>query len=116
LIERADATLDLHRVRARDAPKEIARFARTMQAAGALRVLIVHGKGLHSRSKSADAPASNPVDSDRQSGVLGSITIDALTEGPAAPYVQAFATALPSLGGTGAIIVALARRRPHSRH
>jgi DNA-nicking Smr family endonuclease len=88
-----DATLDLHGMRAADTAASVEGFVRKMRRAGVTRILIVHGKGLHS---------------DGRFGVLREVTIDALTEGRTARLVLAFVTARASLGGAGALAVALA--------
>jgi DNA-nicking Smr family endonuclease len=90
----AEATLDLHGVRAATAAERVSRHVRAAQRAGLRRVLIVHGKGLHS---------------EHGAGVLADVVVSALTEGGAAPLVVAFVTAPPSQGGAGALLVELVR-------
>ncbi|MDQ3034536.1 MAG: Smr/MutS family endonuclease, partial [Myxococcota bacterium] len=91
----ADATLDLHSVRAAIAADRVSRYVREAQRGGHRRVLIVHGKGLHSENGQ---------------GVLADVVVTALTEGGAAPLVLAFVTAPVALGGAGALLVELVRR------
>ncbi|MCB9593813.1 MAG: Smr/MutS family protein [Sandaracinaceae bacterium] len=91
----AEATLDLHGMRADEAAREVVRFVRDRHRKGVRRVCLVHGKGLHSEGGV---------------GVLGERVVAVLTEGGAAPVVQAFATASTELGGAGALIVQLTRR------
>jgi DNA-nicking Smr family endonuclease len=88
-----EATLDLHGYTAAEAEREVVRFVRAEQRRGARRVCIVHGKGLHS--------AGGPV--------LRDCVVHVLTEGGAAPVVLAFATASHERGGSGALMVELAR-------
>lgn len=88
---RPGATLDLHGMRASEAEREVVRFLRAEQRRGMRRVLIVHGKGLHS-----DGGA-----------VLSDVVVRAITEGAAAPVVQAFVTASSALGGSGALLIEL---------
>ena len=88
---RPGATLDLHGMRATEAEREVVRFLRAEQRRGMRRVLIVHGKGLHS-----DGGA-----------VLCDVVVRAITEGGAAPVVQAFVTASNALGGSGALLIEL---------
>lgn len=91
----ADATLDLHGARAAAAADRVTRFVRDAQRAGVRRVLLIHGKGLHS---------------DEGGAVLADVVVHALTEGGAAPLVLGFVTAPEPLGGAGALLVELARR------
>lgn len=90
-----EATLDLHGMRAELAEQAVVRFVREQQRAGARRVCIVHGKGLHSP---------------KGMGVLRDVVVHALTEGGAAPAVLAFVTASHDRGGSGALLVELTRR------
>jgi DNA-nicking Smr family endonuclease len=60
-----------------------------------LRLLIVHGKGLHS---------------DRGGAILAGAVIDVLTEGPLAWRVRAFTAAPMRLGGIGALVVEIDAR------
>jgi DNA-nicking Smr family endonuclease len=91
---RPDATLDLHGMRAEEAEAAIAKFVRAQHRKGLRRLCIVHGKGLHSEGGV---------------GVLGQSAVRALTEGGAAPLVVAFSTAHAEHGGSGALIVELAK-------
>jgi DNA-nicking Smr family endonuclease len=88
-----EATLDLHGVRATVAAERVSRFVRDAERAGLRHVLIVHGKGLHSEG----------------GGVLADIVVETLTEGAAAPFVQAFVTAPMASGGSGALVVEIGR-------
>jgi DNA-nicking Smr family endonuclease len=88
------ASLDLHGARAAEVDSKVGRFVRAQQRAGVRRVRIVHGKGLHS-------DAAGPV--------LAEAVLEALTKGTAASAVLAFVTAPPSGGGSGALLVELAR-------
>jgi DNA-nicking Smr family endonuclease len=89
-----DAALDLHGARAADVETRVAKFVSRAHASGLRRLRIVHGKGLHS-------DAGGPV--------LGEAVIDALTKGAAAGRVLAFVTAPEAQGGSGALLVELAR-------
>ncbi|HEX2675283.1 MAG TPA: Smr/MutS family protein [Polyangiales bacterium] len=88
-----EATLDLHGLRAADVAAKISSFVRTQKRAGARHLLVITGKGLHSKDGVS---------------ALRRATIDALTRGGAAPLVGAFATAHDVHGGSGAIAVLLA--------
>ncbi len=89
-----DAALDLHGARAADVETRVAKFVGQMHRRGLRRVRIVHGKGLHS-------DAGGPV--------LGDAVVEALTRGAAAARVLAFVTAPEAQGGSGAVLVELAR-------
>lgn len=89
-----EASLDLHGMRGEQAEMEVGRFVRAQQRQGARRICIVHGKGNHS-------PGGL--------GVLRDYAVHALTEGAAAPFVRAFATASLAWGGSGALLVELTR-------
>ncbi|WP_236520280.1 Smr/MutS family protein [Sandaracinus amylolyticus] len=91
----SEATLDLHGIRAGIAGDRVTKFVRDAQRAGMRRVLIVHGKGLHSEDGN---------------GVLADVVVGALTEGGAAPLVIAFCTAPQAQGGAGALLVELTKR------
>lgn len=91
---RPDASIDLHGMRADEAEREVVRFVREHHRRGDRLLRVVHGKGLHS---------------DGGAGVLGDRVVHALSEGGAAPFVQAFCTAPPHDGGTGCLLVQLAR-------
>jgi DNA-nicking Smr family endonuclease len=86
-----DAVLDLHGLRARDAARAIDTFVRKMHERGAPRVLIVHGKGIHSTGMA----------------VLAERSVEVLTEGRTKHLIAALVSAPPSLGGKGALVVAL---------
>lgn len=88
-----DCTLDLHGDRAELAAKRVVHFVRERQQRGVTRILIVHGKGLHSPG----------------GGVLCDVVVETLTKGGAAPFVLAFVTAERKHGGAGALVVELAR-------
>lgn len=88
-----EATLDLHGARAALTAKHVVRFVRDAERSGIRRVLIIHGKGLHSEG----------------GGVLANIVMETLTEGAAAPFVLAFVTAPISNGGSGALVVEIGR-------
>jgi DNA-nicking Smr family endonuclease len=88
---RPAATLDLHGMRASEAEREVVRFLRAEQRRGIRRVLIVHGKGLHSEG----------------GAVLSDVVVRVITEGGAAPVVNAFVTASHSMGGSGALLIEL---------
>lgn len=90
---RPEASLDLHGMRAAEAEREVVRFVRAEQRRGVRRVLVVHGKGLHSNG----------------GAVLGDVVVRALTEGGAAPVVRAFVTAPHGYGGSGALLIELTR-------
>lgn len=90
------ATLDLHGARQHEVEPRVSRFVREQQKRGGMRLLIIHGKGLHS---GPEGP--------RGRSVLGRATVLALTEGGAAPLVRAFVSAPTALGGTGALLVEL---------
>lgn len=89
-------TLDLHGAREHEVEARVSRFVRAEQKRGTKRVLLIHGKGLHS---GPEGP--------RGRSVLGKATVVALTEGGAAPQVRAFVSAPMALGGTGALLVEL---------
>lgn len=87
-----EVQLDLHRSRARDVDARIAlsigeclRFRRT-------RLLVIHGKGLHSLGGES---------------VLVDAAVESLTTTRHARYVRAFAPAPDRLGGAGALAVDL---------
>jgi len=93
---RPAATLDLHGHSASQAERALSRFLPRAFAAGQIALLVVHGKGLRSG---------------QSGGVLKTVTHRYLKQQPA---VQAFCSALPRDGGSGAVYVLLrgARRRP----
>jgi DNA-nicking Smr family endonuclease len=89
-----DASLDLHGARVADVETRIAKFVRRAHQLGLRRLRIVHGKGLHS---------------DAVGPVPGDAVIESLTKGAAAARVIAFVTAPEAQGGSGAVLVELAR-------
>ena len=97
---RPDEVLDLHGHRVRGLEQELAREFRSFARRGLRRVLLIHGKGLHSTGGM---------------GVLAQAVVDALTDGDAARFVRALKTAAPRLGGSGALAVELEIIRRHSR-
>jgi len=90
------AILDLHGHSASQAERALSRFLPRAFAAGQTTLLVVHGKGLRSG---------------QSGGVLKTVTHRYLKQQPA---VQAFCSALPKDGGSGAVYVLLrgARRQP----
>jgi DNA-nicking Smr family endonuclease len=91
---RAEATLDLHGERAEAAANALDRFVRAQHRRGARRLLVITGKGQHSKD-------GIPV--------LGEVVRRALLRGGPAQLVQAFCSAHASLGGRGALCVLLRR-------
>jgi DNA-nicking Smr family endonuclease len=87
--------VDLHGLFARDAEQRLARELAEADRTGARCLLVIHGRGIHSRA--------------------GAVLRDALPEwlarGPHADRVMAFAAAPRSLGGPGATLVLLRRAR-----
>jgi len=90
---RADETLDLHGMNQREAQDAVLSFIKRVKRAGLDLVCVVHGKGVHSEGGV---------------GVLRDAVIAVLT-GAAAPHVRAFVTAPEALGGSGALLVEIAR-------
>lgn len=90
---RPAATLDLHGHSASQAERALGRFLPRAFAAGHTALLVVHGKGLRSG---------------QSGGVLKTVTHRYLKQQPA---VQAFCSALPRDGGSGAVYVLLRARR-----
>lgn len=86
--------IDLHQMNAGVAESALRRFLAEARSAARHCVRIVHGKGLHSK-------AGGPV-------LKG--LVDRLLSQRA--DVLAYASAPPAMGGTGAVLVLLARRRP----
>ncbi|MCB9707598.1 MAG: Smr/MutS family protein [Myxococcales bacterium] len=93
---RIDAQLDLHGCSRQEAATNVIAFVRQARSRGYRTLLLIHGKGLH---------AEDGV------GVLGHVVVDVLTRGPTAPWLLAVSTAHPRWGGTGALVVKLARER-----
>jgi deoxyribose-phosphate aldolase len=93
------ATLDLHGERVDAARRQLAKFIAAERARGRALVLVIVGKGRHS-------PGGRSV-------LRGEIA-EWLTTGPTAHHVSAFATAPAALGGTGGIVVRLAKPLPGS--
>ena len=91
---RVDGTLDLHGLREAEVEDRLARWVREQHRNGARRLLIIHGKGLHSPHGVA---------------VLRDCVRLTLSASIATPLVHAFASAPPALGGTGATLVELGR-------
>ena len=87
--------LDLHGHRVAEANALINGFIRKAHRAGRRTLVIIHGKGQNSEGGR---------------GVLETATVDALTEGGAAPLVEAFTTAPMRFGGHGATVVRLRSR------
>jgi DNA-nicking Smr family endonuclease len=87
--------LDLHRLLLAQAEQALRRFLREARDAGHGCVRVIHGKGLHS-------------------GAVDGPVLKALVERQLAQRrdVLAYASAPPAMGGTGAVLVLLARRRP----
>ncbi len=86
------ATLDLHGMTRREAAEALTRFIRDRHAQGERSLLVIHGRGLHREDRLA---------------VLPTVCHRVLTEGPAARFVLAFASAPRRLGGIGALVVRL---------
>ena len=95
----AEARLDLHRMNVQRARREIFDFVNECHTLGLRSILIVHGKGERS-------PNSEAV------GILKGFVDHWLRE--LAP-VQAFHSAPPNLGGTGAVLVLLAKSEEKKR-
>ncbi|MFN3841788.1 MAG: Smr/MutS family protein [Rehaibacterium terrae] len=89
--------IDLHRMNAALAETVLREFLRESRARGRHCVRVVHGKGLHSK---ADGPVLKGL-------------VDRLLSQRA--DVLAYASAPPAQGGTGAVLVLLARYRPGER-
>ena len=89
------ATLDLHGRRQDEVSAEVRRFVRESHKAGRYDLCIIHGKGHNSEGGR---------------GVLRGALVKALTDGGAAPLVDAFATAPRRHGGEGALLVRLRLR------
>ena len=87
-----DVRVDLHRVRVRDLERRLARAFGDCLERSALRLLLIHGKGLHSAGGKS---------------VLAEAVVESLTSERHARRVRAFSTAPERLGGTGALAVEL---------
>lgn len=87
--------LDLHGRRVAEVGGLVAPFVRKAHRAGRRNLVVIHGKGRNSEGGR---------------GVLEAATIEALSEGGAAPLVEAFTTAPSRFGGHGAIVVRLRDR------
>jgi DNA-nicking Smr family endonuclease len=88
------ATLDLHRLDAETARRRVERFLSDERALRHDLVLLVVGRGRHS-------PGGR--------GVLRAEVAEWLTTPPASKHVLAFRTAPRELGGSGGVVVLLAR-------
>jgi DNA-nicking Smr family endonuclease len=86
--------LDLHGLDRGEARQKVVKFVEDSRKAGRRCVLIVHGRGLHSKD---------------QIPVLKDAVRTWLERGPVARAVLAFATARPHDGGAGAVYVLLRR-------
>jgi DNA-nicking Smr family endonuclease len=87
----ADARLNLHRVNVEEARTELFEFIRQAESYGLRSVIIVHGKGHNSRDR-------------QQSSIIKGCIAHWL---PQLEVVQAFHSARPQHGGTGAVYVLL---------
>ena len=94
---RIDAEIDLHRLRVGHAERELRAFIAEARKQGAACVRVVHGKGLR-----AEAGGS----------VLKALVDRMLRQ---RDDVLAFASTPEAMGGTGAVLVLLAKRRPGER-
>lgn len=95
------ATLDLHRLDTESARRRVGSFLARERANGHELVLVVVGRGRHS-------PGGQ--------GVLRSEIGDWLTTPPIASSVLAFRTAPRNLGGSGGVVVLLARASRRVKH
>ena len=91
-----DATLDLHDKTAAEARAALVAFVRKRHAAGDRLLLVIHGRGRRSANGQA---------------VLRGEVGAWLAQGSAARHVWAFATAPAEQGGSGALLVLLAKDR-----
>jgi DNA-nicking Smr family endonuclease len=89
-----DGRLDLHGHGVAEARAAVEAFVEKRAKLGDVAVIVVHGKGTHSP---------------RGQGVLRGELGAWLTQGPAARHVRAFTTAPEEDGGSGALLVLLAR-------
>jgi hypothetical protein len=85
-----DVRLDLHGVRTRELERKITLAIRECVQRRARRLLVIHGKGIHSAGGE---------------GVLSEAVLDSLTNRRHALHVRAFCTAPARLGGHGALAV-----------
>ncbi len=84
--------IDLHGCSTSQLESALLRAIRAEGSRGIRRLLVIHGKGLHSRDGR---------------GVLAEAVVEILTEGPLASRIRAFCTAPIALGGSGALAVEL---------
>ncbi len=84
--------LDLHGTRARVVARALQGLVRECARRGVGRLLVIHGKGLHSKGGV---------------GVMGEIVREALVADEVAPFVRAFRTVRGGLGGAGALGIEL---------
>jgi DNA-nicking Smr family endonuclease len=89
-----DARVDLHGLTAHQARAQLEVFLRTTRTRGERCVLVIHGKGEHSP---------------HGAGILRGEIAAWLSQGAASEHVAAFATAVSSDGGEGAVYVLLRR-------
>jgi DNA-nicking Smr family endonuclease len=94
------ATLDLHRLDTNTARRRLASFLAKERAKGRELVLVIVGRGRHSAGGH---------------GVLRGEIADWLTTAPTSEHVLAFRTAPRELGGSGGIVVLLARAQRSRR-
>lgn len=95
-----EARLDLHRMNVQRARREVYEFVRECHTLGLRSVMLVHGKGERSG------------DDARASGVLKGYVDHWLRE---LPQVQAFSSAQPHHGGTGAVYLLLSKSEEKKR-
>jgi DNA-nicking Smr family endonuclease len=91
----AESTCDLHGLGAEAARRRLQQFVSESATAGRRAVLVICGRGLHSRG---DGP------------VLREVAIQVLCSRQACAHVLGFSTAAPARGGDGALAILL--RRP----
>lgn len=90
-----EARIDLHGLRRAEVAAKVSRFVRDSHRKGRRTVALIHGKGRHSEGGR---------------GVLEGACVEALSEGGAAPLVEAFTTAPERHGGHGVLVVRLRDR------
>jgi DNA-nicking Smr family endonuclease len=90
-----DETLDLHGLDATAAEHALQQTLQSARETGARCLLVVHGRGVHSK----------------EGAVLKEALVDWLAAPPIGHQVMAFASATPEDGGTGATYVLLRRTR-----